>query len=210
MCADCAAAGNTLRDGGVYACNLFCGCQRVLGRQFFEPKQIKNFKERGGRLWCNECSAAKGKEKTQHEEQAALNEAERKGVDKGGVQCARVECAKEHFEPTWAKQDRHDLRRGKKKSICADCKKEAYTPRDLITYMCDGEQCDCKGGVQKISPKSIFRYKKSGRKQATWCVTCAKPKNVQGNAGGTITESFPSERGKSLTQQKRAAICVCP
>ena len=111
------------------------------------------------------------------EEQVALNEAERKGIHKGGVQCARVKCAKEHFDPPWPKQDRHDLRKSKKKSICADCKKEAYTPGDLTTYMCDGEQCDCKGGVQKFAPESIFCEKKSGRKGAPLCVTCAKPKN---------------------------------
>ena len=102
---------------------------------------------------------SKGKEETQHEEQAALNEAERKGVDKGGVQCARVECAKEHFDPTWSERDGDNLRRGEKKSICADCKQEGFTPGDLTTYMCDGEQCDCKGGVQNIG----FVHKEAGK-----------------------------------------------
>ena len=40
---------------------------------------MKNFNARGGKLWCNECSAEKKKEELQHEEQSALNDAEDKG-----------------------------------------------------------------------------------------------------------------------------------
>ena len=46
-----------------------------------------------------------------------------------------------------------------KKNICPDCANEGYTFRDITTYMCDGEQCDCKGGVLKFSKESIARYK---------------------------------------------------
>ena len=59
-----------------------------------------------------------------------------------------------------------------KKNICPDCANEGYTFRDITTYMCDGEQCDCKGGVLKFSKESIARYKKDGRKEETVCVAC--------------------------------------
>ena len=170
------ALGRTVRDRDVYACNLVGGCQRVLGRQFFASKDVEHFKDRGGKLWCKECTDKHKKEETQLEQQRALNEAERKGVHKGGVQCARPECAKEHFDPKWSQKDRENLRAGKKKSVCEACGNEGYTPRDVNTYICDGEECECKGGVQKFSEESIFRHKKAGRKGETLFVKCAKPK----------------------------------
>ena len=170
------ALGRTVRDRDVYACNLVGGCQRVLGRQFFASKDVEHFKDRGGKLWCKECTDKHKKEETQLEQQRALNEAERKGVHKGGVQCARPECAKEHFDPKWSQKDRENLRAGKKKSVCEACRNEGYTPGDVNTYICDGENCECKGGVQKFSEESIFRHKKAGRKGETLCVKCAKPK----------------------------------
>ena len=176
MCADCAAAGHTIRDGDLYACNLVGGCQRVLGRMFFESKQIENFNVRGGKLWCKECIEKKKKEGTRLEQAHALDEAERKGVHKGGVKCARLECAREHFDPTWSAQDRKNLRRQKKKSVCPDCKKMGYTHGDVRTYICAGDGCECSGGVGKFSEESINRYKKSGRQRAVLCVTCAKTK----------------------------------
>ena len=116
------------------------------------------------------------RQEAQREEQTAFNEAERKGVHKGGVECARPECEKEHFDPDWSKQDRNNLRRGEKKSVCADCANQGYTAGDVITYICDGEKCECKGGVWKFSEESIIRYKKAGKKGETLCVNCAGPK----------------------------------
>ena len=116
------------------------------------------------------------KEATRLEQQRALNEAGHKGVHKGGVKRARPECAKEHFDPKWSKQDRTDLRRGKKKSVCADCENEGYTKGDVNTYMCDGEKCECTGGVRKFSQENITRHKKAGRRGETLCVACAKSK----------------------------------
>jgi hypothetical protein len=55
------------------------------------------------------------KEETRLEQQHALIEAERRGVHKGGVKCARPECAKKHFNPKWSKKDRVNLRAGKRK-----------------------------------------------------------------------------------------------
>ena len=90
---------------------------------------MENFNARGGKLWCKECIEEKPKEETRFEQQHALVEAERKGVHKGGVKCARLECATEHFDPKWSKQDRTDLRRGKNKSVCADCDNEGQHTR---------------------------------------------------------------------------------
>ena len=96
-----------LRDGDVYACNLVCGCQRVSGREVFEPKQMKNLNARGGKLWCKERTDAKKKGGTRLEQQDALNEAERKGVHERGLKCARLECAKEHFDFTRSARGLH-------------------------------------------------------------------------------------------------------
>ena len=50
MCAEGAASGLTLKDGNVYASELTSGCQRVLGRLFFEPKQFEHLSDRGVKL----------------------------------------------------------------------------------------------------------------------------------------------------------------
>ena len=160
----------------MYKCTLVGGCQRVLGRQFFGAKEVDNFNARKGKLWCNECTEKKKKEATRLEQQRALSEAEHKGVHKGGAKCARPECAKEHFDPKWSQKTRENLRAGKKKSVCEACRNEGYTPGDVNTYMCDGEKCECTGGVWKFSQENITRYKKAGGRGETLCVAYAKSK----------------------------------
>ena len=49
-CLECIAAGDS------YQCNMPGGCGKNLGRASFDPKQLENFKNRNGRLWCKVCT----------------------------------------------------------------------------------------------------------------------------------------------------------
>ena len=60
------------------------------------------------------------------------------------------------------------------KNLCADCKREGHTPEDVSRYVCDGEKCECKGGVLKFPEESITRHKKAGKRSPENVTECAK------------------------------------
>ncbi len=55
LCPTCLGKGYTLEDWKEYECNCPGGCGRSLGRKHFNTKSMKNYKNRGGKLWCNDC-----------------------------------------------------------------------------------------------------------------------------------------------------------
>ena len=69
------------------------------------------------------------KKKTRLEQQRALNEAERKGVHKGAVKCARPECATGHFDLKWSAHDGDNLRRDEKRKVPRVCERGSHAER---------------------------------------------------------------------------------
>ena len=53
-CTECKAKGCTPKNCALYRCTHE-GCSLEAGAQKFDAKQLKNFKERGGRLHCLDC-----------------------------------------------------------------------------------------------------------------------------------------------------------